>query len=439
MAQSATHPRVTRFLPLLGGVELACLALFAWVPAIPLPIPRLLLFGGAFACYLAAARETRALGSAEAPRTTTQTIRWIWAIALAARVILVPLTPELSDDIYRYLWDGHVQLQGVNPYQYAPADPTHPAIRTPWFGLINHSEVPTIYPPVAQLTFLVTALAGSTVLAAKLLWLLLDLGTALLLRRIAIATGRNEATVLLLYLWSPLLIIEVAWSAHFEPLGLFLTMAFVLIADHFSGPRPLRAGAALALAALAKFAPAAALPPTLRRHGWKAALSFVLVSLALYLPYASVGSGLVTGLQTYARHWRANEGLFGLLELATTGAVAPRVVSAALVLGVILWTTVRRFDAERALFWILGAGLLLSPTVHPWYVLWALPFAALRGNGPWIVLTGTIALGYWGLAAYQESGIWPQPLWVRALIWTPMLAVFLGDRLRLRRRERVVG
>ena len=102
-----------------------------------------------------------------------------------------------------------------------------------------------------------------------------------------------------------------------------------------------------------------------------------------------------------------------------------------IVLAVIGWTTWRSYDAERALFWILGAGLLLSPTVHPWYVLWALPFAALRGNRGWILLSGLVFLGYWGLETYHTQGVWPQPVWARVLIWAPVFGLFAYDAVKL--------
>ena len=91
-----------------------------------------------------------------------------------------------------------------------------------------------------------------------------------------------------------------------------------------------------------------------------------------------------------------------------------------MVIGVVAYTTWRRFSIERALLWIIATGLLLSPTVHPWYVLWVLPMAALRGNRPFLLLSGLVFLAYWGLASYQATGVWPQPGWSRLAIWLPV-------------------
>ena len=428
-----------RFVLVLGLLEVAALAAFGWFTGAALPLPRLLLPAAAFLCYGAA-------GLAAARRPPS--IPLLWSIGVLARLALLPLTPELSDDIYRYLWDGHVLGEGFNPYGHAPGDEAHLAIRTPWHAQINHPEIPTIYPPLSQLLFGLVGALGGTILSAKLVWLAFDLGCALLLQRIAARTGRQPATVLVWYLWSPLLIVETAWSAHFDAVGLFLMAAVIWCSLGSRGPpeglrgrrdprkRLLRAprvraaalGSLLGLAALTKFAPAAALPPLVRRHGAIAALAFAGVCVALYAPFAGVGLGALTeGLRTYAEHWTANQGAFALIARLFDDPVHARVAAAVPVLAVVAYVTWRRFEVERALLWIIGAGLLLSPTVHPWYVLWVLPMAALAGYRPFLLLSGLVFLGYWGLAAYTVSGVWPEPAWTRLVMWLPVWVMIAWD------------
>lgn len=480
-------PLAPRLILLLGLLLIAALAAFGWLDGIPLPLPRLLLPAAAFLAYGATGlTAARAAGG----------IALIWAVAILARLTLLPLAPELSDDIYRYLWDGHLLTQGVNPYAHPPGDDALAALRTTWHGEINHPGVPTIYPPLSQLLFGAVALLGGTatgsvgagalaggtfgatggtvalasgpIIAAKLLWLCFDLGCGLLLHRIARRTGRYPAPVLVWYLWSPLLIVETAWSAHFDSVGLFLLAALILVASSrerggappagapltrtlfsgtpFSGAlfsRALSSGALLAAATLVKFAPAAALPILVRRHGPAALVAFTAVCAALYLPFAAIGAfggvgplepvglaALTEGLRTYARHWSANEGAFAVIAAVVRDPVQARIAATSLVLAVIAWVTWRRYCVERALLWVLGAGLLLSPTVHPWYVLWILPMAALRGSRPFLLLGGLVFLGYWGFASYEATGVWPQPLWNRAAIWVPVWLMLLWGCLR---------
>ena len=440
-------------LPLLGLILVAALGAFGWLNQIALPLPRLLLPAAAFLAYgaaglIAGGKARTADGGAPAgPARTAPSIALIWTIAIAARAVLLPLTPELSDDIYRYLWDGHVLTQGVNPYAHPPGDDALAALRTPWHGEINNPDVPTIYPPLAQLLFGLVALAGDpAILAAKLLWTCFDLGCGLLLHRIATRSGRDPAPVLIWYLWSPLLIVETAWSAHFDAVGLFLMAALILAAGRGAGVRdrdevrdrdgprhdagarlrPWLPGVLLAAATLLKFAPAATLPVLIRRHGAATLVAFAAVCAAFYLPFAGAGADALTeGLRTYARHWSANEGAFALIAALAEDPVHARAIATALVFGVVGYATWRRFSVERALLWIIGAGLLLSPTVHPWYTLWVLPMAALRGSRAFLLLGGLAFLGYWGLASYQATGVWPQPLWNRAAIWLPVWLMLL--------------
>jgi hypothetical protein len=410
-------PNAWRIIAAAGLVELALLAGLGWWPGATFPWAGLLIFAAAFTAYAVAATQV----------LHTQRGRlYIWGVAILMRLVLLPLTPELSDDIYRYLWDGQVQLAGINPYRYAPAAAELAEVTTVYQGLINNPGVHTIYPPLAQLAFLAIALVGGAIFQAKLLWLGLDLGTAWLLGRVASITGRSRRLTQLLYLWSPLLVVEVAWSGHMEPLGLFAMVLVILLAR-----APISAGAALALAALTKFAPAAVVPTLTRRLGWRFLVGFAATAGLLYAPYAMAGRSLFAGLGTYAEHWWFMKGPFTLLEAALPGAMAPRYAAGALVLVVIAWTMWQRYRPERALFWVLGAGMILTPTLHPWYVLWMLPIAALRASRTWILLTGLSFLGYFGLSSYQDTGVWSQPVLVRLLLWVPFLILLAIDAVEV--------
>jgi len=374
----------------------------------------------------------------------------VWLLGLSARVALLPLVPHFSDDIYRYMWDGWVQSRGISPFLYAPADPALAALRTSWHALINHPGVPTIYPPGAQVVFRLLTVLGSSVLTFKAAWLAADLGVAWLVDRIATrgraarAAGTFPAASLplLLYLWSPLLLIEVAWSGHLEPLGLAPMMAAVWLAGR-RGAEPLRstegpgnapgrraalgAGILLGVGAAVKFAPAAALPALARRGERAAAAAGVVVLALLYAPYVSAGRRLFTGLATYADRWRFNPGPYRILEAATGHTYAAKALAAGAVAALLVEAARRRWSVERTLLWTIGAALFLTPTLHPWYALWILPLAAVARSRGWILFTGLTFLGYWGLDSYAAGAGWPQPAWISAFIYGAPAALLLFD------------
>ena len=406
----------------LFAVEAAALWAMAW-GRLGTPFPAVSLWAVAFAAYFIAAGASEGLDR-----------RHIWAGGIALRVGMFPSTPALSEDIYRYMWDGWVQRNGVNPFQHAPSAPDVEALRTDWWPLINHADVPTIYPPGAQLVFLVLAWIAPAWWIYKFAWLAADLAGAWLVGRLS--RGRGSVP-LLLYLWSPLLVVEVAWSAHVDPLGVALMLGAVALAG--AAQPAWRAGVLLGLGAAIKFAPLAAVPALWRRHGWLAAVIAVAVPVILYVPFLSAGQALFGGLRTYADIWQFNAGLYSVFERLPGPDDLPKWIGAAVVGTVVVRAVLRRWSLGRTLFWAIGAALLVSPTVHPWYVLWVLPFACLYRSRGWLLFTGTVFLAYAGRDAYLATGVWPEPAWLAWGIHGPPLALLAWDGWRGRTSEGLPG
>jgi len=350
----------------------------------------------------------------------------IWGVAILLRLVLLPLAPEMSTDVYRYLWDGHVQFSGMNPLRYAPADPALAALRTSWFGLVPSPETLSPYPPAAQLAFLALSVVGGTVFQAKLLWLGFDLATAWVLGRIAAFTGRSRRLTQLLYLWSPLLVVEVAWNAQIAPMALFGLVLVVLLAR-----APASAGAAGAASTLVAPVSLAAVVPLTARLGVRFLLGFIVVAAILTLPFVSAGTGLFDGLFGYLHRTPFMAGGFTLLESVAPDTHVPRWLAFLTLAVVAVGTAARRFRPERALLWTLGAALLLTPTFRPQYALMILPLAALRVSLPWLLFTGLALLPYSGLDAFRATGVWPEPVWVLTLLWLPLAALLIVDAHRL--------
>lgn len=429
---------------LLGLAEGTFLCVLGWVPeARATPFPALAAWGFAFFAYAAAVWT-------QARRPVPEPL--LWGLGIGMRLALLPLLPHYSDDIYRFLWDGWVQVNGVNPFLHPPADVALEALRTPWHELINHPEISTIYPPAAQLVFRLLALLGPSVLLFKGTWIACDLGVAWAVSRIAHRHHRAEtrrsgpdaepaptapSVALLLYLWSPLVVLEVAWSGHLEPLALLPMMAALLLVG--SRRSSMLSGVLLGLGAGVKFAPAAGLPTLLRRGAPAGAALGLLAFAALYLPYLDAGTHLWTGLGAYAARWKFNPGLYRILEAILGVGQGPRLAAGGIVAAVAVFSFWKDWSLTRSLLWILGTLLLLTPTLHPWYVLWILPLAAVRRSRGWLLLSGLVFLSYWHHDSYMATGIWPQPLWLSALVYLPPLALLAYDGIRARRSSSLLA
>jgi hypothetical protein len=349
----------------------------------------------------------------------------VLAIGLLARLCVLPAEPTLSEDVYRYLWDGRLVAEGVNPFPHAPADPALARFHGELAHRLNHAEVPTIYPPAAQLFFGAAARIAATPAAWKLVMLvfelLLVLGLLDLLRRRGMASER-----LLLYYWNPLVIVESYGSGHVDVVAAaFLVLAIAL----YEARRALPAGIAFALAALTKLVPALLGPWLLRRRAWLLLAAAAATTAILFAPFWDAGSSLWTGLLTYARHWEFNSALYRLLRAAgVADEVVRKLLAAAMV-------AARAKTAPGAAFATMAALLVLSPTVFPWYAVPAVAFLPLCADPGILVFSGLLALSYIPLPLFRTTGLWTLPDWI---LWVEYggLALAWGAALLVRRKRR---
>ncbi len=355
-------------------------------------------------------------------------------------------------DIWRYLWDGHVAAHGVNPFQFAPNDPQLDALTDPgdtastdgrnvWGDIrdnVNHPWVPTIYPPLAQFVFrLAHAIAPGSVLVMKSLLTGFDLLAALLLA-LTLRRLDQPVTRVILYAWNPLVIKAFAASGHVDAAPV---AALAATAYFFAGERRRVAAISFGLAVLAKLTPIVLLPFIVKRTGWRNAALIAAVLLAGYAPFISAGSNIFTGLLTFAREWQFNAGPYALAEwligqFNQDPALAARAACGLVIIGVILFLAWRD-DGRAASFAsyatpALGALVVFSPTVMPWYVIWALPLAIIARFRAWVYFSGLVCAAFQVMVDETERG-WV--LWLEYGMFALLCAMELFRAIRRRARE----
>ena len=101
-------------------------------------------------------------------------LAWTLIVAVGLRAIFLFTPPVLSDDIYRYVWDGRVQKEGLNPYAYAPAAPQLEHLRDAIYESINNKELPTIYPPMMQVVLMASTFLSESVFGLKATFVVID-------------------------------------------------------------------------------------------------------------------------------------------------------------------------------------------------------------------------------------------------------------------------
>lgn len=389
------------------------------------------------------------------------------------RLTMLYTTTALSDDIYRYIWDGKVAAHGINPFKYAPEANELSELRDDViYPKVNHKEIPTIYPPVSQLIFKLLAMLSPTVLCFRIGLVFFDLLTAGALC-LVLSELKIDAKRMLIYFWNPLMIIEFSGTGHTDVIGvLFLSFSLLyLVKRHLY-----LATTILVLAFLTKFVAILMLPIIAfmkEDNKLNIPLLFVILTAALYLPYADAGHQLFAGLLVYADKWAFNGSLFALvvhsvdqvapdwlvtklmIEPFHMGPTAETLITrrydmalwlakglAGITLLGLFYRFLKRLNSDikgNGPVWIFTLGLIIwgvftawNPTVYPWYLAWLLPFLVVWPNRAWILFTGLSMLSYSVVMQYIETGLWQESVVVLLLEYVPFYCLLIFDYVRQR-------
>ena len=387
----------------------------------------------------------------------------VFALAVAMQAILLFTRPTLSDDMYRYVWDGRVQAigagdgRGWSPYRYPPDAPELVPIRDKeiWPEINRNSSV-TVYPALAEMTFyLLWRIWPDNVTWFQIVMAAGGLLAGGLLVGVLKELGRSPARVLI-YLWSPLLAFETAHAAHLD--GLVLPL---LVGAWWARLRQRDAltGVLLGLGTAMKIYPLLLFPalwrPNHKAGRWRMPVAFLATLAVSYLPYLITSGPQVIGfLPKYLRQLfnesplvRLLYSFFNRVDFDPREGVSLVMLGALGVIG--LWMVLHPApDGETAIrrsVWLIGAFTLFSQNLFAWYMLWLLPLLAiflkaghsgehtrfslprLRMNAwtGWWLFCGLIPLSYTFFITWHRV---PAAIWIQYL---PLYAFLLADFLRL--------
>jgi alpha-1,6-mannosyltransferase len=303
----------------------------------------------------------------------------VWSIAF----LRVPSGTD--DDIHRYVWDGRLQRLGYNPYLVIPSDPAVKGLHTPETRNLNNPDLPSPYPPGAQLFFrAVTAIHEST-FALKAAFVLCEFAIVFVL--LDMLRRKQRAHLVLAYAWNPLLAIEVAGSGHIDIVG-----ALLLVVSVAALGRRWRATAAvgLGLAVAVKFLPIVLLPLYWKRVRIRDAVLAAAVVGALYVPFLNHGRIPIGSLGTYVQSFRFNGPVFAALaHVAPPQVLAGFAVLVGLLTAIWLKNAAPEWSPDE-FAWPMAACLLCAPVVFPWYLLWLLPF--LTSAAMLVIILWTVSI-----------------------------------------------
>ncbi|QLG45769.1 mannosyltransferase [Costertonia aggregata] len=371
--------------------------------------------------------------------------RFLLAIGIAFRVLFIVAEPNLSQDFYRFIWDGELVSHLVNPYLSVPdvlIEQSNLAVANAQELYAGMTRLSTKnfsnYPPLNQLIFGMAALLGGKSILGSVMVLrgtiiLADVGIFYLGRKLLKKLNRSPHLIFWYFL-NPLVIIELTGNLHFEGVMLFF---FVWALYLLSVNKWQWAAVVYACSISMKLVPLLFLPLFLKHFNFKKAVVFYLIigttSLLLFAPFYS--SEFITNYSKTIGLWFSNfefnAGLYnGIKQIAlqfdakpwelikTYGKITPIVT----IIAVLLFTFLRKNEKLSVLItsmlWVLTLYYFMSATVHPWYVIFLVVLTAFTKFRYAFIWSAAIVLSYY---AYSSADF-KENLWLLAIEY---IAVFI--------------
>lgn len=378
--------------------------------------------------------------------------------ALIIRLLLLVALPRLSDDFFRFIWDGQLQVMGMDPFLSLPSDLSMDSeyMRSIFAGL-NSPDYYSVYPPVMQWVFHGAALIGeeSTLVQLLLMRTLLiaaDMGVIWLGIKILMLLKRSTS-VMALYAFNPLVVVELVGNLHFEGLMLFFSLAGIYLVMKSTEYRAgVLGGLVFGLGVITKLTNLLFLVPMLRRSGLARSLTFGLAALTMvalgFWPFISdeLLANFGSSLDLYFRNFEFNASVYSL-AMTVVGEYVPHytartvgpIMMACTLIGILVVALGRRSESWKdyfvTLLFVMGIHLLFASTVHPWYVINVLLVSVFTRYRFVMVWSFMVVFSY-----FMYGNDLYQPWWLTALEYGVVIAYFIwelrGENSSTARRSR---
>ncbi len=360
-------------------------------------------------------------------RSSDQTVLFWVLVSLCFRVSLLFALPQLSDDFYRFIWDGRLWAAGQHPFAALPGEYLKlniSGINQDLYNHLNSKEYFAIYPPVAQYVFCVAvkisanSILGS-VIVMRIFILLAEIGSIILMIKLLKKFNQPKKNVLI-YALNPLIVMELTGNLHFEAFVIF----FLLLTAFFSNRKVLLASAiSIGVAICAKLVPLIFLPSFIGRFGVKKLFLFyfavAVTCLLIFFPFFDweIFNSMRSSVGLYFNKFEFNASLYYIVREFGFWRYGYNIIqTVAWKLGLITFILIITFvwirhkqskltqeEINNHLLlqdwmWILFIYLLFTTTLHPWYIATLLALSVFTPYRFVIVWTALIFLTYSGYA-----------------------------------------
>ena len=351
--------------------------------------------------------------------------------SIALRVLLLFNLPNLSDDLYRFIWDGRCLHLGISPFHYLPLEIVgeYEILDQYLFDQLNSPNYFSIYPPVGQIVGYIATLPIFTSwhissFVFKLFVLGAEIGTvsfaAKLLKDLELP-NKN----ILIYALNPLIIIELVGNIHFEAFMIFFLIASVYF---ILRNKVLASSLAFTLAICSKLLPLMYVPIftailSNRNRIFKYFTTVLFTCFLLFSLFLNVEilTNLIDSVGLYVNKFEFNGSIYYLLRemgYLIKGFNLIHIIGPILSIFTILLISIQAFifyrikEIEKHLFTFLLAAfctyLFLATTVHPWYLATPLLLCIFTSFRFPVLWSGFIFFTY----ANYAGEVYEEKLWI---------------------------
>jgi alpha-1,6-mannosyltransferase len=348
----------------------------------------------------------------------------LFYIGIAFRLVFLFSTPFLSQDFYRFIWDGRLIASGINPYEYLPKDiiniiVTFSQANELYNGMGSLSaQHYSNYPPVNQLFFTIAAIvSGKSILGSAIVFriiiILSDVGVFFFGRKILAHLNQNKNKIFWYFL-NPLVIIELTGNLHFEGVMLFFLIAglYYLVINRW-----IIAAILIAISISVKLLPLLLLPLFWQKVGFKKSIVFyiiiIVLNLLLFVPFINQNliSNYIETINLWFYHFEFNASFYYIVReigyyikgyniIGLTGKFLPIIT----IIIALIFAFFRRNNINEKLFnsmlLFLTIYFFISTTVHPWYIINLIVLGLFTKYKYQLVWSFTIVLSYY---TYSQS------------------------------------
>ncbi len=343
----------------------------------------------------------------------------IISFSIIFQIIIILSELSLSDDLFRFYFEGKAIINGINPYITAVQDlPQN--LHDQYYQYVNNAEIPSPYPPLALIMFAFLYLIVQNPIIYRLTFSFFFLLSILIGYFIL---GNESKWKLIVYAWNPLLHLETANGVHFDGLVVLVVMVFLVL---LKNQKKALAGTMILIGFLLKFYPIILIPIYWRKLG-KRGLIPVIAGLAIYLAFIFAIPQTLEGLLIYLDFWYFNSSIFWFIDQIFHSFILSRLILGSVLLIMFIFIILKSEEiwksekfSDLSLF-VIGTMLLLQPVFHPWYIFWVFPFILFskKLKYSWIILSGTLIWSYNIFILYDTTQVWIELDIIRVLVWIP--------------------